>query len=76
MQMLKCGVLPCVLIVGAISAEGPGVQQATGRLEQVRTFSSTFLLDYNPDKKEIDCFLHELAEMLNCKNKCSISIET
>lgn len=53
MQMLKCGVLPCVLTVGAISAEGPGVQQTAGRLEQVRTLSSTCLLDYNPDKKEI-----------------------
>lgn len=53
MQILKCGVLPCVLTVGAISAEGPGVQQTAGRLEQVRTLSSTCLLDYNPDKKEI-----------------------
>lgn len=41
MQMLKCRVLPYFLTVGAISAEGSGVQQTAGRLEQVGTYRST-----------------------------------
>lgn len=39
--MIKCRLLPYFLIVGAISAEGPRVQQTAGCLEQVGTYRST-----------------------------------
>lgn len=52
-SMFKWRVRPCFLTVGAISAEGPGVQQAAGRLEQVGTDRSSRQLDNNTVKEQI-----------------------
>ena len=38
--MFRRGVLLYFRTAGAISAEGPGVQQTGGRLEQVRTYTA------------------------------------